>query len=227
MKQPLSLAAGTAGLLVIDLQEEQRRDERYLVEGFDSMLDNVWRLQQTARTAAAPVIHSLYVLDFATAPPRRFHPMQEDGQSTFSDSRHPWTAVCPEVAPAPGEMTIIKDDASVFSNPTAEHQIRALGVEWLMITGVWTEACVALTVRDAMACGFRVMLVKDACASGTVAMHQTAVLNLANRLYGGAVTDTDGACRLLAGETVQVWVTQRPVPLRFGYENAADLYAGL
>jgi len=57
----------------------------------------------------------------------------------------------------------------------------------LMVAGVWTEACIAATVRDALALGFRVLVVKDACASGTEAMHQTAILNLANRLYGGAV----------------------------------------
>ena len=58
-------------------------------------------------------------------------------------------------------------------------------------------------MRDAIAHGFRVLLVKDACGSGTEAMHQTGILNLANRLYGGAVADTAKACRLFAGETAE------------------------
>ena len=61
---------------------------------------------------------------------------------------------------------------------------------------------------DAIDLGFRVMLVKDACGSGSTAMHQTAILNLANRLYGGAVTGTDAACRLMSGETVEVWIAE-------------------
>ena len=72
--------------------------------------------------------------------------------------------------------------------------------------------------------GFRVILVKDACGSGSAAMHQTAILNLANRLYGGAVTDTEGACRLMAGDMIEAWRVQGSIPLRFTYENAADLY---
>ena len=92
---------------------------------------------------------------------------------------------------------------------------------------MWTEACIDATVKDAVASGFRVLLVKDACGSGSAAMHQTGILNLANRLYGGAVTDTDGACRLLAGETVTVWQVEGSVPLRFTFENAAALYAEL
>ena len=64
-------------------------------------------------------------------------------------------------------------------------------------------------------------------ASGSRAMHETAILNLANRLYGGAVTDTAGACRLTAGETVEVWMVEGSVPLRFTYQNAARLYREL
>ena len=100
-------------------------------------------------------------------------------------------------------------------------------IEWLVIAGVWTEACVAATVRDSTAQGFRVLLVKDACGSGTQAMHKTAVLNLANRLYGGAVTDTARAMDLLAGKTVEAWVAERPVPILFNFTDAADRYAEL
>ncbi|TIR71100.1 MAG: isochorismatase, partial [Mesorhizobium sp.] len=52
-------------------------------------------------------------------------------------------------------------------------------------------------------------------------------LNLANRLYGGAVTNTLDACRLMAGDTVSVWQVEGSVPLRFTFENAAQLYAEL
>jgi nicotinamidase-related amidase len=100
-------------------------------------------------------------------------------------------------------------------------------VEWLVIAGVWTEACVAATVRDAIAHGIRVLLVKDACGSGTRAMHQTGIINLANRLSGGAVAGTATACRLIAGEAAEVWVAERPVPLLFGYADAEKMYEAL
>jgi maleamate amidohydrolase len=72
--------------------------------------------------------------------------------------------------------------------------------------------------------GIRVLLVKDACGSATSAMHQTGILNIANRLYGGAVTDTEGACRLIGGETVDVWAVEGSVPFRFSFASAAADY---
>jgi hypothetical protein len=58
-------------------------------------------------------------------------------------------------------------------------------------------------------------------------MHQTGILNLANRLYGGAVLTTDAACRLMAGEEGQGWTPQTPVPIRYGYGDAAAIYEAL
>src|SRR4029450_8858593 len=105
--------------------------------------------------------------------------------------------------------------------------LTARKVEWLVVAGVWTEACVAASIRDAIAFGLRGLLVKDACGSGTVAMHQTAVLNIANRLYGGAVADTHRAMDLMVGRESEPWVPERPVPILFSYEDAADHYAAL
>ena len=59
------------------------------------------------------------------------------------------------------------------------------------------------------------------------ALHQTGILNLANRLYGGAIARTAGACRMMAGATVEPWMVEGVVPLRFTYENAAQLYGEL
>ena len=226
MKRTLSVTPGTAALLCVDLQEEHRQDSRYLVEGFDQVLANIGRLQTAARQAAIPIYHSAYVVDTAHAQ-RPFHPTMPCGKSAFSDVNDPLSAICPEVGPAGDEIVLIKTDASTFSQGEINLLLKARGIEWLFIGGVWTEACIAATVKDAVDLGFRVALIKDACGSGSAAIHQTAILNLANRLYGGAVMDTDGACRLMAGETIDAWQIQGSVPLRYTFENAAELYRGL
>ncbi|AZV18883.1 MULTISPECIES: isochorismatase family protein [unclassified Mesorhizobium] len=226
MKTPIAIKPGTVAAIFIDLQEEHRQDKRYLVDGYDTILANVQRLQAAARQNHVPIYHWAYIVDLDSQD-RPFHPLGEDGKSAFSDKSDPLTEICREVAPINGEALLIKAEASAFRTGPAARDIKSSGIDWLVISGVWTEACIDATVKDAVAKGFRVLLVKDACGSGSAAMHQTGILNLANRLYGGAVTDTNGACRLLAGETVTAWQVEGSVPLRFSFDNAAALYADL
>ena len=227
MRRRLSVAPGKAAALFIDLQEEHRRDKRYLVAGFDAIVANVRDLQKAARTAGIPVFHTAYVVDPAAAKLRPFHPVMPDGTSAFSDKDSPLSALCPEVGPIGAEDVLIKSEASAFGNGQLSRTFKVRGIERVFIAGVWTEACIDATVKGAIDLGYRVILIKDACGSGSVAMHQTGILNLANRLYGGAVTDTKGACRLMAGETIEAWMVEGSVPLRFTHENAADLYRDL
>lgn len=225
MHKPLQLDVARAALVCIDLQEEHRRDSRYLVEGFDVLLDNVGRLQRAARATAVPVVHFAYIVEGDAM--RSLHPLMEDGTSAFSNAGDPLTELCPEIAPVAGETALIKANASTFSCPEFVPLLEGRGIEWLVVAGVWTEACVASSVKDAVDRGLRVLLVKDACGSGSAAMHETAILNMANRLYGGAVVDTEQACRLLAGERVNAWQVEGSAPLRYTFENAASLYRSL
>jgi nicotinamidase-related amidase len=225
MKRSLAVAPGRAAALFIDLQEEHRKDERYLVAGFAAIIANVRALQAAARRAGLPVFHAAYIADPAALRP--FHPVMPDGSSAFSDKNSPLSALCPEVGPVGDEPTLIKSGPSAFGDGSLSRELGRRGIEWLFVAGVWTEACVDATVKDAIARGLRVILVKDACGSGSIAMHQTGILNLANRLYGGAVANTRDTCRIMAGEAVTAWMVEGSVPLRFTYENAADLYDGL
>jgi nicotinamidase-related amidase len=227
MRQVLSLDPKRAALILIDLQEEQRSDPVYVAADLDAVLANARRLLDAARGHAVRVIHVAYKRDFAEAPRRPFEPLTADGRPTFSDAASPLTAICSEVAPQAGETVLAKNDASAFGTAELEPLLRSAGAEWLIVCGVWTEACVAATVRDAIAHGYRVLLVKDACGSGTVAMHQTGILNLANRLNGGAVASTAAACRLIAGAAVEVWRHDKPVPFFYGYEDARAKYESL
>jgi nicotinamidase-related amidase len=224
--QTLTLPVQRAALLLIDMQEEHRTDTRYLVDGYDSVAANCARLLAAARAAGLPVLHSVYLVA-AGAAPRPFHPVEADGTSAFSAAGAAGSEISPEVAPLPGEPVIVKGDASCFSAPGLAAALAQQGTEWLIVGGCWSEACVAATVKDAVDRGLRVLLAKDACGSGSRAMHETAVLNMANRLYGGAAADTDRIVSLIGGAVARVWQTDRPVPVKFTYETAPADYAAI
>jgi nicotinamidase-related amidase len=153
MRKLLTFDPSHAALLCIDLQEEHRQDIRYLVEGFSGVLANAASLQETARACGIKVLNFAYVVHLADAM-RPLHPRTADGISVFSDVSSPWTAICGEVAPADGEEVIVKKNASAFCQPDLKATLRDLGHTWLIVAGVWTEACIAATVKDAVDLGF-------------------------------------------------------------------------
>jgi maleamate amidohydrolase len=227
MKADLILDPTKTALLIVDLQEDQRSDPLCVAADLDHVLAKTARLLEAARANDVKVFHAAFVRDFEKRPPRPFEPLAEDGGPAFSRKESPLVAICHEVAPLGDEVVLHKNDASAFEEGSLQERLTSIGVEWLLVAGVWTEACIAASVRDAMAGGFRVLLVKDACTSGTVAMHQTGVLNIANRLYGGAIADTERAVGLLNGHAANVWWNDRPVPFRFTLEDVEAMYRSL
>ncbi len=220
----LNLSNRECALLLVDLQEEQRTDPDYYTHGFEQVLANASRLLDTSRSNAFHVAHATYVRDFAVEPPRPFEATRPDGSPTFSDAAGYLAAICKEVAPVGEEQVFVKNDASAFRGTDLDRWLKDIKAEWLIICGVWTEACIAATVRDGIANGYRVLLVKDACGSGSKTMHETAILNLANRLYGGGICDTARAATMLNGGTTNVWQIVDPVPLRFDFDTITDFY---
>lgn len=224
MKVSIEIDRSRCALLLVDFQEEQRVDADYAVAGFEKVIANASELLAEARKAKLPIFHAAYRRDFDLSPQRHFEPLTADGKPAFSDGASPLSAICKEVQPVVGEPVVYKNDASAFSEAALGSALRQAQIEWLILAGVWSEACVAASVRDAIASGIRVLLVKDACGSGTEAMHQTAILNIANRLYGGAIADTTRALALIRGEWAEVWRPERPVPILFHYADAARHY---
>ena len=224
--QDLRLDPARCLLLPIDMQEEHRTDPRYLVQDYDRVLGHSARLLAAARAAGAGRLHAGYLRDFSRVPPRPFEPREPGGAPAFSAPGSALTDFCREVAPEGSEPVILKNDLSCFSDEDFRARLAAADPEWLVICGVWTEACVSATCRDAVAAGYRVLLVKDACGSGSRAMHETAVITLANRLYGGAVCDTARTEALLSGAAARVWRLQGAAPLRFEAGDISALYDG-
>ncbi len=220
----LNLSNRKSALLLVDLQEEQRSDLDYHAHDYDQVLANASLLLGVARLNAFHVAHAAYMRDFDVEPPRPFEATRPDGSPTFSDAAGDLTAICAEVAPTKEEQVFVKNDASAFRGTDLDRWLKDIEADWLIICGVWTEACISSTVRDAIANGYRVLLVKDACGSGSKAMHETAVLNLSNRLYGGGICDTARAVALLTGGAAQVWQMVDPVPIRFEHDTITEFY---
>jgi N-carbamoylsarcosine amidase len=77
-------------------------------------------------------------------------------------------AIDERIAPAPGEQVIVKKRASAFHGTYLAGFLRAHGVDTVIVTGVTMAGCVRHTVEDAIAEGFRPIVVRE-CVGDRVA----------------------------------------------------------
>lgn len=221
------MIAGKTAVLCIDLQNEYRPGAAWPVLGFDAVLANAARLIAAARANSVPVIHLQAWVEDAE---RKSYALLEDcidpkARSAVAGSDG--ADICAEVAPLGGDVVVRKQWPSGFMGTELESVLRQRGVEDIVVTGVVTDSCVQGTVYDAVYRGFRVWLVKDACSSLSCMMHRTAVLDMANRLYGGGVLVTDEAVKALAGAPHRAWRCTRPVEFAYEADTLDAFYEAL
>lgn len=84
----------------------------------------------------------------------------------------------PELAVGPDDLVLSKTSSSPFNSTHIDTFLRSLGVDTLLVCGVVSNGCVEGTIRDASDLGYQVVMVEDASAAVTPALHQAAITNL-------------------------------------------------
>src|SRR4029453_1643297 len=72
----------------------------------------------------------------------------------------------------PSVKTIERKPMNVWEDDTARNAVVATGRKRLIVAGFLTEACVSFSVLSALADGFDVFVVADACGGLTLASHE-------------------------------------------------------
>ncbi|MET0271118.1 MAG: cysteine hydrolase [Sphingomonas sp.] len=75
------------------------------------------------------------------------------------------------VAPLPGDIRIEKLMFNSFHGTDLDAQLRARGIDTLLMTGFSTDCCVDQTARDAFHRDYHVFVVSDACAAYEPDLH--------------------------------------------------------
>ncbi len=79
------------------------------------------------------------------------------------------------VAPEAGDIEIGKLLFNSFHGTDLDEQLRARGVDTVVMTGLSTDCCVDATARDAFHRGYNVLVVSDACAAYEPEVHASAL----------------------------------------------------
>ncbi len=149
----------------------------YYWRAVDAAVPNQQRLLDGARAAGIPVIFTRIATQTATARDvGRQH--QYVNMAVPKDSVE--AQILEAIAPRGDDIVLSKTSSSPFNSTGIHHTLRSLEVDTLIVCGVVTNGCVEGTVRDASDLGYNVIMVPDACAAVTPALHQAAITNLDN-----------------------------------------------
>jgi maleamate amidohydrolase len=80
--------------------------------------------------------------------------------------------------PCPEDTLVVKQHASAFAGTSLAATLRARGVDTVLVAGVSTSGCVRATATDALAAGFRPIVVGQACADRSRALHENNLADL-------------------------------------------------
>lgn len=84
--------------------------------------------------------------------------------------------------PRENEIVVNKTTDSVTTGTNYLTLLQFMGIETVVVTGIVTDQCVACTVRGLADAGYKVTCVEDACAAGSMELHD-AELKIMNVIY--------------------------------------------
>lgn len=149
-------------LLNIDLGNIWTRPDRPgSCDDMDVIIPGVQRLLASARARRIPIIFT--TVGFAVTE----GPYSDAGLYLEKMPAHHYKldsediAIDDRVAPQSGEQLIVKKRASAFHGTYLSSFLKAADVDTLIVTGVTASGCVRHTVEDAIAEGFRPIVVRE------------------------------------------------------------------
>lgn len=137
-----------SALIMVDCQNTYRQGIMQLTNVEPALIE-AQKLLQMARDLNVPIIH-----------------IQHDaGVGTPYDVTAEIGAISAEVAPKNGEAVVVKNYPNAFWHTNLEAQLKALGIENVVLAGFMTHVCINSTARSAFNLGFKPTVVASACAT--------------------------------------------------------------
>ncbi|MES1987223.1 MAG: cysteine hydrolase family protein [Pseudomonadota bacterium] len=161
-----------SALVLIDIQNTYRRGLMQLTNVEPAILE-AQKLLKLARDLKIPVIH-----------------IQHDaGVGSPYDISADIGAIADEVAPVAGEKVIVKNYPNAFVQTTLDAELKALGINNIVLAGFMTHMCVNSTAHGAFNLGYASTIIASAAATRPLLSTNGKVLS-AEEVHLGALAST-------------------------------------
>ncbi|NKB83848.1 cysteine hydrolase family protein [Brucella grignonensis] len=195
IRRDAPFVAGETAILLVDMQRiwlepgldpshPERDADHYFIKQTSSVtIPNNEKLLAAARANGVEVLHTI------------IQSLTEDGRDCSLDHKmtpihvapsRPEGLPVPSLMPVRDEIMLPKTSSGVFNSTNIDYVLKNLNVRYLIITGIMTDQCVDMAVRDAADRGYLVTCVSDACASATPERHEGAL-----KAFGGYCWQAD------------------------------------
>ena len=199
------LDAARTALVVVDMQNY------FVAEGFPAevpmardIVPNINRLAKAMRAAGGTVVwiqttktgvHEHW-RNFQT---RLLTPARQEARLSGLDEASEGYKLYPLLEALPGDIHVAKIKYSAFidNSSNINTQLRARGVDTVLISGTLTNVCCESTARDAMLLDYRVAMLADANATITDEEH-AATLNTFAMFFGDVLSVDEAMSRMTA-----------------------------
>jgi nicotinamidase-related amidase len=201
------LLAGTVALLVIDVQNVYlaRPDanaldaaERARYDAWTpfhdrmhgTVLPNIERLQQAFRARGHEVLHARIACHTTDGRDRSLS-QKLPGWNNLLLPKNDWESqIVAAIAPVGDEIVVTKTTDSALTGTNLRLILTNLGISHVVCCGIFTDQCIASTVRSLADESFFVLVPDDACAAGTEALHRSE-LEIMNHIYCHVMSTDD------------------------------------
>ncbi|MGE7991147.1 cysteine hydrolase family protein [Pseudomonas sp. NPDC089554] len=198
------LLTGKVALLVIDVQNTylQRPDRTSLEPAEQARYDawtpfherlqgtvipNIERLLASFRQRQLDVLYARIACQRADGRDRSLSQKKPGWNNLLLPKDEHASQVIDRLAPAPDEIVVIKTTDSALTGTNLRLTLSNLGITQVVCTGLFTDQCVSSTVRSLADESFEVIVVDDACAAASLALHDRE-LEILNMIYCDVMT---------------------------------------
>ncbi|MEV0132761.1 isochorismatase family protein [Dactylosporangium sp. NPDC050688] len=189
-----SLAPGSSpALIIVDPARVYTEPSCPLYAGAEAACEVMRALLHEARAAGVPTLITRVEHDPSGRTGGLFARKVPATRWFGADS--PYAGYIDGLAPAGGDIEIVKQYPSAFAGTSLGATLTALRVDTLLITGLTTSGCIRATATDAMQSGFVPIVVRDAVADRLEGPHEANLFDIQAKI--GEVVSADRAGQLL------------------------------
>lgn len=195
--QEISLEKSNTALLVIDLQniytklaDTDPRWNDFSLRLKKTVIPNVKKLEELFRKNKQDVIFARIACHLKDGRDRSLSQKMPGWNNILMRLEEEDSQIINEIAPKDDEIVVTKTTDSALTGTNLRLILSNLGIKNVVCVGIFTDQCVSSTVRSLSDESFNVFVAEDACAAGTMELHN-AELTIINNIYAKVCTVKD------------------------------------